>query len=381
MGAILQKEFVVIYTIQHQMCDQCHRTEAKDFWKALVQIRQKAENKKTFYYLEQLILKHKAHENTLGIKPIHGGLDFYYATESHAKKMVDFVSSVLPCKCQHSKKLMSHDIHSNVYNYKFTFSVEIVPISKDSVVCLPKRLTQTLGGISSLCVAYRVTNAVHLIDPSRGQIGELSSANYWRWPFRAICDPKQLVEYTVMDVEAIMDKDRTIFPGQGNLSQKHVLADVWLVRTSELGLNDNMVHSRTHLGHVLKPGDAVLGYNMADSNVNDPNFDKLDRTTIPDVILVRKHFGDRSARKRHQRQWKLKRLAGEETASVDGREFNEFMDDLEEDPELRRNVNIFRDKNNMAVDAFDADYDSNCPRITLEEMLDDLDLEDVEMAE
>lgn len=62
-------------------------------------------------------------------------------------------------------------------------------------------------------------------------------------------------------------------------------------------------------------------------------------------------------------------------------EFNEFMDDLEEDPELRRNVNIFKDKNNMAVDVFDTDYDSNCPRITLEEMLDDLDIDDVEMAE
>jgi nonsense-mediated mRNA decay protein 3 len=37
-----------------------------------VQVRQKAEDKKTFYYLEQLILKHKAHEHTLGIKPIHG---------------------------------------------------------------------------------------------------------------------------------------------------------------------------------------------------------------------------------------------------------------------------------------------------------------------
>lgn len=158
--------------------------------------------------------------------------------------MVDFLSSVLPCKCQHSKKLISHDIHSNVYNYKFTFSVEIVPISKDSVVCLPKKLTQTLGGISSLCVVYRVTNTLHLIDPSRGQIGELSSATYWRWPFQAICNPRQLVEYTIMDVEPIMDKDRTIFPGQGTLSTKHVLADVWLVRTSELGLNDNLVHSR-----------------------------------------------------------------------------------------------------------------------------------------
>lgn len=71
-GAVLEQVFVVEYTVAHQMCDECHRTEAKDYWRASVQVRQKAENKKTFYYLEQLILKHKAHENTLGIKPIHG---------------------------------------------------------------------------------------------------------------------------------------------------------------------------------------------------------------------------------------------------------------------------------------------------------------------
>lgn len=151
------------------MCDECHRSEAKDFWRALVQVRQRAENKKTFFYLEQLILKHKAHENTLGIKPIHGGLDFFYTTEAHARKMVDFVASVLPCKYQHSKKLISHDIHSNVYNYKFTYSVEIVPVSKNSVVCLSKKLTQTLGGISPICLVYRVTNSLHLIDPTTAQ--------------------------------------------------------------------------------------------------------------------------------------------------------------------------------------------------------------------
>lgn len=98
-----------------------------------------------------------------------GGLDFFYATEANAKKMIDFLVTVLPCKYQHSKKLISHDIHSNVYNYKFTFSVEIVPISKDSVVCLPKKLTQTLAGISPVCLIYRVTNTLHLIDPTSGQ--------------------------------------------------------------------------------------------------------------------------------------------------------------------------------------------------------------------
>lgn len=40
-GAILQQVFVVEYVIQYQMCDDCHRVEAKDFWKAVVQVRQK----------------------------------------------------------------------------------------------------------------------------------------------------------------------------------------------------------------------------------------------------------------------------------------------------------------------------------------------------
>lgn len=40
-GAILQQVFVVEFVIQYQMCDDCHRVEAKDFWKAVVQVRQK----------------------------------------------------------------------------------------------------------------------------------------------------------------------------------------------------------------------------------------------------------------------------------------------------------------------------------------------------
>ena len=40
-GAILQQVFVVEYVIQFQMCSDCHRVEAKDFWKAVVQVRQK----------------------------------------------------------------------------------------------------------------------------------------------------------------------------------------------------------------------------------------------------------------------------------------------------------------------------------------------------
>ncbi|CAH0547910.1 unnamed protein product [Brassicogethes aeneus] len=379
-GAVLQQVFVVEYVINHHMCDECHRSEAQDFWRSLVQVRQKAENKKTFFYLEQLILKHKAHENTLGIKPNHGGLDFFYTSEGHARKMVDFIAAVLPCKYQHSKKLISHDIHSNVYNYKFTYSVDIVPVSKDSVVCLPKKLTQSLGGISPICLVYRVTNGLHLIDPLSAQIAEVNSTVYYRNPFQSICNPKQLVEYIVMDIEPIMDKERKVFPGQGQISTRHVLADVWLVRASELGINDNTTHTRTHLGHVLKPGDSVLGYNVMDSNINDAHFEKIDKSKVQDVVLVKKYYD--KALIRRQRAWKLKHLADDEMAfDRETNEYNDFLDDLEEDPALRQNINIFKDASKaIPVDSND-DFDPNMPHVTLEEMLDDLVIDDVEMAE
>lgn len=63
------------------------------------------------------------------------------------------------------------------------------------------------------------------------------------------------------------------------------------------------------------------------------------------------------------------------------RDYNEFLDDLEEDPELRQNVNVFKDCSKaMPVDTNDM-VDPSIPRITLEEMLDDLVLDDVEMAD
>lgn len=54
---------------------------------------------------------------------------------------------------------------------------------------------------------------------------------------------------------------------------------------------------------------------------------------------------------------------------------------MEGDPEYRQNVNIFKDPSKaIPVDTNDM-VDPSIPRITLEEMLDDLVLDDVEMSE
>ena len=35
-GTILQQTFIVEYVVNHQMCDECRRVEAKDLWSAMV---------------------------------------------------------------------------------------------------------------------------------------------------------------------------------------------------------------------------------------------------------------------------------------------------------------------------------------------------------
>jgi len=51
-------------------------------------------------------------------------------------------------------------------------------------------------------------------------VAEVSSSAYWRDSFQCVFKSKQLTEYTVMDIEPIMEKDRVQFPGQGQLSYK-----------------------------------------------------------------------------------------------------------------------------------------------------------------
>lgn len=82
--------------VQHGQCPDCTKLAAKNTWQAVIQVRQKVPHKRTFLFLEQLILKHNAHKDTISIKEVKDGLDFYYAQESHAQKMVEFLASMVP---------------------------------------------------------------------------------------------------------------------------------------------------------------------------------------------------------------------------------------------------------------------------------------------
>ena len=52
---------------------------------------------------------------------ISDGMDFFFGFEPYARKLTDFLQTMVPMRFNTSKKLISHDGKSNTYNYKYVF--------------------------------------------------------------------------------------------------------------------------------------------------------------------------------------------------------------------------------------------------------------------
>lgn len=110
---------------------------------------------------------------------------------------------------------------------------------------------------------------------------EISADSFWRTPFQALSNPRMLKEYVIMDI----DKDRACKPHVfGKESHKHQLGDAWVIKSSELTTTSQQVHTKTHLAHLLNVGDSVLGFDMANANINDENVDNIKEEKLPDVV-------------------------------------------------------------------------------------------------
>ncbi|KAG6876467.1 hypothetical protein C0992_012844, partial [Termitomyces sp. T32_za158] len=279
--------------------------------------------------------------------------------------------TIVPYSTKSSEQIISSDTHSNTANFKFTYSVEIIPICKDDLVLIPPKQAKSLSNISPLTICSRVGNSIHLIDPSTLQYCDITSNIYWRTPFNSLATVTDLVEFTVLDIE----------PDHRRSKGKFVMADAQVAQAgafrSSLGTADDdhmmdydaqssstnqIYHTRTHLGSILQPGDTVMGYHLTNANFNSSDFALLEPGRIPDIILVKKAYPNRR-KKSKARAWRLRsiskevgeegetgnargvvgRLGGRDQKKVD-EDYELFLRDIEEDPDLRAGVNLYKVK-------------------------------------
>lgn len=221
-----------------------------------------------------------------------------------------------------------------------------------------------------MALCTRIGNSLHLLDPATLQSVDVTAPVFWRSPFEALGSVGDLVEFTVLDIEP-----------SGPVRGKLVLADAQVAvngafrstgiasgdddMESDEGTQDQIYHTRTHLGGILQPGDTVLGYYLTRANFNSDAFAEMPPSRVPDVVLVRKTYPNRRKKSR-ARNWKLKSMAKEEgeeedsgarsargPAGVIGRmggrdqkkveeDYELFLRDIEEDDEMRAAVNLYK---------------------------------------
>eukprot|EP00922_Rhytidocystis_sp_ex-Travisia-forbesii_P025146 GHVS01036936.1.p1 GENE.GHVS01036936.1~~GHVS01036936.1.p1 ORF type:complete len:624 (+),score=76.49 GHVS01036936.1:77-1873(+) len=374
-GAILQQTFSAEFFLQSCQCDDCKKTWTPHTWSAVAQVRQRTDHKRTFLFLEQLIIKHEAHERVLNLVENPDGLDFQFESRQDALKFVDFVGQHFPIKTRSSRQLISHDASSNTHTSKHSLAVTLCPLCRDDLVYLSPKISSIFGGVGPFLLVTKVSTVIHLIDPATLRRLEVSAEKYWKNVFDSILQRSHLSEFVVLDVEepvhlpkrttaaaVVPEPPAAVKSGKRTRSNKHAMVTgcgdgefrmVEIARTSDLGSNDERISVRSHIGGVLKPGDVCLGYDTRTINV--PGIDELSFNNSQlldnEVILVKKVHKTKGDT---ERSWVLRELAkvgAKEEADGEGsrgrknslnKDMEMFKQELEENPEMRKSVNLYK---------------------------------------
>eukprot|EP00992_Anisonema_acinus_P011726 TRINITY_DN7631_c0_g1_i1.p2 TRINITY_DN7631_c0_g1~~TRINITY_DN7631_c0_g1_i1.p2 ORF type:complete len:480 (+),score=169.39 TRINITY_DN7631_c0_g1_i1:51-1490(+) len=357
-GTVVQQGCVVEFVVAYQMCDHCQKqATGTDIWVAKVQARQKVDHKRTFLYLEQLLLKSRMHENCTKITEVPDGLDFWFGHVGHARTMVDYLGSVAPTRFSHAEELVSHDSKSNTAEIHHVFCVEIATICRDDLVCLPAKFHQSMGGLGPLCLCLRINANIVLIDPQTVRGATIPAALYWKHPFDSLCAVRHAIEFYVLDIDVEHNA-----PQNG----RFVLAEAQVCRASEVGRGP-VYCCKTHLGNVLNVGDTAMGYLLGNINCNTALVEEHRRLALPDVVLVSRSH----ARAPRRRGWKLRTLekaevVGKQDSSARLADQERLFQDLERDPELRAHVQLYRD---ATAPSEPSDDEDDAPRVPASELI------------
>ena len=170
----------------------------------------------------------------------------------------------------------------------------------------------------------------------------ISSAQYFNWEqdIVIVAFRGQETKFMIADIEEDHARASQINTTFSNIKDKFARCEV------QREADGHIFCSQTHLGHILKHGDTVLGYDIGSINcTEDLNLLKHQKG-LPDVILIRKHYD----RKRGKKIWKLKRmdvddgdmLPNKRTEKRREMDLEEFEDEIEQNKGMRKNFNLYK---------------------------------------
>jgi len=248
-------------------------------------------------------------------------------------------------------------------------------------VAVPKGHSDLLNSAAPLMICHKMSTSVHLIDPLTLRGCDIPAYEYWKKPFEPAATRTQMTTFIVLNTEEIDA------PEVGTKARHHLagrnkmrLADIEVARECDFGVNDDRLIVRSHLGAILRPGNRVLGYDLRFIQIGAAGEDQMEKTKA-DVFLVKKVFCRKKGR-----AWELKRLERDreegEKEVDDDKDMEAMKRELEEDPELRRHVNMYSQPDafkpkaaaEVPVEESEDEEEENAPEVPLAELLEGLEL-------
>ena len=206
-----------------------------------------------------------------------------------------------------------------------------------------------------------MSSLVQLLDMVSLKTYTIDNATYWKHFFGPLCSKSRLTKFIVLNIDpeevgnpyhpgiAMTDDPITVGKSKGKHVGDYKNTYSWkgtieVQRDSDFGNNDTTFLVRSHVGEYLNILDYVLAYDL-ESMVNE-EIDQM-RKTLPDVVIVRKFYPPRKKR----RIWKLKHISKEDDPGDKKKgvahenrekEYHEFLEELEEDEDLRSKINLYK---------------------------------------
>jgi nonsense-mediated mRNA decay protein 3 len=326
----IRQRVLCTYIIKNSQCRDCIIKNSDHTWSAQLQVRQ-TRGKEHTQNIEQILIRHKLGSLMNDVKMVRDGMDLCFDSKQSLERVQAVLLRSLPCVVRStSKKLISRDAHTNVARTEHVVVVEVVPLLKNDLVLLGKphiagkavgivrRVTSTVqvsllrsqasGGKSTSSVGMHHHHVSLTADKVfKNHVPVLIPAGERRYLSRFI-----VLDVTMHTVQPSADGDGDDDTGLVSMTSVNTLSSGRLSRAEVdvMREDDSEVQYRceTDIGHVLQPGDTVLGYDTQRwlPSLQDASYDTPEATfhvstfldVIPDVVLVSKVFDEDVHRRR-----------------------------------------------------------------------------------
>lgn len=173
---------------------------------AKIQIRAKRQDggsggKRTLRALEDCLHKTSANDKALALKRESHGFDVEFSSKQDAAKFLAEIRRLgrAPLKfADASKKLVTHDEHSNSSEWKRTTLISVPPIDKHDLVLIEDR---------ALALVLAVRASIRLADITTKAERDVSADQYFRRPFDTLATAANMVRFVVTDKNVACRQD------------------------------------------------------------------------------------------------------------------------------------------------------------------------------